>query len=1296
MPINEAEFQIRGVRDPHLAVHASSALPVWLWANDGTRILWANPAGAAVFGARNSTALAARTFGPADQHRRQVARLAGGLALNGTARLERLRGFGMSLGLLLTCACTRLVFTGGGIGVLVSALTSVGRVIPYNERVQRLIDDIDAPVAAFTSEGRLLAANSAAAPLLTTVQTEAVADLSALSLDQARQAALRDGRADATISIGHTLLQRVGQGADVALLAFVTPPTQTPAGSAPDPIEKPEAAAANPVPWDVQTLDDVELSAVAIPNAPAEAPPHKIPLAAHTAEAPDAAPIMEAVIAAPADSAAPTPPAVPEHATDTLAHEAPPHQESTPHSDERAVHHDDNPAVDVAASPDVAPTAHMLTEPPGAGAPSAAPVDIEHTLAAPASEVRPAQQEIVPPSPAHHENSLALDSTSAPDIAPALHTLAERLTEFTAATITASTDHTADVQSSERAAPTEPVSAVAPDPPVDAPADRTPTPEATDPIASSDHPRDATTTTPLSLLDDTSAATRRHPLRFMWQMDEDGRFALGSDEFSRLIGPRTATGFGRLWSEIAVVFNLDPDGLVAAAIATRDTWSGITVNWPADGAGGRLPVELSGLPIYDRTRNFLGYRGFGVCRDLEALAHLAAQRRHDALHPAPPLRETQAMTQDTHKGTTTPDAMDNADPETPQDPVHTATDALPSSLPTQTDHPVDSPKNVVPFRPVTDLKTPTLTPVENNAFNELARQLASRLETERLELDARDKATVISPELFASATDDANPVAPDHASTSAAATAPDSERLASPRIHTPPQANSRRDTLLYDRMPLGILVYRLDRLLYANKAFLDRVGYSDLQALAAAGGLDALYVEPGADGGGSTSDEGTPVQIAATGRGDAPTEARLHGVSWDGDAAHALIFSAPRAAPAGPAGASSAPPTAAIPAAPIEIDTRAEELGTILDATDDGILIFDAEGRVLTCNRGAEIMFGYDDRDIVQHNLIGLFAPDSHNALNDDLAGLKAGRAPQRREVKGRARSGDTLALALTIGRTTATGERFFAVCRNLASLRTEDAQKAEPPKPDLDAASAKRQADRAANARADILARISHEVRTPLNSIIGFADVMIEERFGALGNERYVAYMKDIRAAGERVLAIISDLLDLSRAETGKLDLTFTRHDLNDMVEKCVTIMQPQANRERIIIRTSLAHALPPVMADAGALRQIVLNLVGNSIHVARAGGQVIVSTALTDLGDVVLRIRDTGRGLNHSEMEAALEQFRNPAADQLAQDNVGINLSLTRALVEANQAQFHIKSAPQSGTLVEIAFTPKAAQAV
>src|SRR3954454_4859522 len=86
---------------------------------------------------------------------------------------------------------------------------------------------------------------------------------------------------------------------------------------------------------------------------------------------------------------------------------------------------------------------------------------------------------------------------------------------------------------------------------------------------------------------------------------------------------------------------------------------------------------------------------------------------------------------------------------------------------------------------------------------------------------------------------------------------------------------------------------------------------------------------------------------------------------------------------------------------------------------------------------------------------------------------------------------------------------------------------------------------------------------------------------------------------------------------------------------------MQPQANRERIIIRSSLAHALPAVVADGRALRQIVLNLIGNSIHLADAGGQVIVSTALSDSGEVVLRVRDTGDGLNDNDVAAALEPF-------------------------------------------------------
>jgi signal transduction histidine kinase len=226
------------------------------------------------------------------------------------------------------------------------------------------------------------------------------------------------------------------------------------------------------------------------------------------------------------------------------------------------------------------------------------------------------------------------------------------------------------------------------------------------------------------------------------------------------------------------------------------------------------------------------------------------------------------------------------------------------------------------------------------------------------------------------------------------------------------------------------------------------------------------------------------------------------------------------------------------------------------------------------------------------------------------------------------------------------------------------------------------------------MLARISHELRAPLNAIIGFTDVMIAERFGALGNDRYVDYMKDIRASGQRVISFIDDMLDLTRVETGKLDLSFTSQNLNEMVENCVAVMQPQANRERIIIRTSLAHTLPLVVADQRALRQIAMNLIGNSIHLAKAGGQVIVSTALSDFGEVVLRVRDSGQAMNDNQVAAALEPFRTRGASEAA-DVSAVSLSLTKALAEANRAQFHIKPGPHTGTLVEVVFSRTVARA-
>jgi PAS domain S-box-containing protein len=778
------------------------------------------------------------------------------------------------------------------------------------------------------------------------------------------------------------------------------------------------------------------------------------------------------------------------------------------------------------------------------------------------------------------------------------------------------------------------------------------------------------------------AAPRRHPMRFMWQMDADGRFSLGSDAFTRLIGLHTAAGFGRPWAEIANVFSLDPEGLVVRAIATRESWSGIVVNWPADD-GSRLPVELSGLPIHDAMRDFVGYRGFGVCRDVEGLARLDVLRSQeffndppsaDMMSPeiGPALAGTSISPPphiaDTSLNSTTPvsSSSDTAQTTDQDTPVETPNDLLQEVPPVS--------PNVVPFRPLGETRAPVLTPVENSAFDELARQLSARLEGENGLIEAAERSG--APHAVTAAAEMAEaPVAPP-------------SWLAEPE--PPARGESKRDKMLLDLLPTGVMIYRLDRLLYANQAFLERMGYPSLHALEQAGGVDALYVEPGVPSTSSTSDTGTPVRISSP---EVPSagaiDARLHTINWDNDSAHALIFAgafaeavvAPPVAP--PAIAAAEPPAAAAPEPSTAGQVHAEELAAILDTSADGILMFDALGNIHSCNRSAESLFGYEGAALTQRNLASLFAPESEDVVKQYLESLGnsavASLLEHGNEIQGRTQNGDLVPLSMTIGRTQANGPNFFAVFRDLSQIKKGESELRE----------AQRLADRTANAKADLLARISHEIRTPLNAIIGFAEVMISERFGALGNERYIEYMKDVRTSGQRVVAVLDDMTDLSRIETGKLDLAFTSQNLNDLVESCVAVMQPQASRERIIIRTSLAQMLPPVVADGPALRQITMNLIGNSIHLTNAGGQVIVSTALTDFGEVALRIRDSGPGLNDNEVAAAMEPFRHQAPlDQSTE--AAVSLSLTKALVEANRAQFNIKTGGiRSGTLVEVVFS-------
>jgi PAS domain S-box-containing protein len=407
-----------------------------------------------------------------------------------------------------------------------------------------------------------------------------------------------------------------------------------------------------------------------------------------------------------------------------------------------------------------------------------------------------------------------------------------------------------------------------------------------------------------------------------------------------------------------------------------------------------------------------------------------------------------------------------------------------------------------------------------------------------------------------------------------------------------------------------------------------------------------------------------------------PVDIRIQAIEWDGAPATLTTFRRPES--------DLNPRLRAMEADLRDRELETRELRTILDTATDGVAVLDGQGAIVSLNRSAEALFGYEQADVAGESFTSLLERESHPAALDYLEGLKSNGVASvmndGREFIGRARQGGSIPLYMTLGRIASTGEqKFCAVLRDLTPWKKVERE--------IDAA--RKNAEHASALKSDFLAKVSHEIRTPLNAILGFAEVILEERFGPIGNERYKDYLKDIHSSGAHVMSLVNDLLDLSKIEAGKLELTFGSVDANRIVSECISLMQPQANRDRVIIRSSLAQRLPNIVADERSLRQIVLNLLSNAVKFNEAGGQVIVSTALTDAGHAVIRIRDTGIGMSDSELQVAMEPFRQIATARRA-GGTGLGLPLTKALVEANRASFTIKSKQNDGTLIEVAFPP------
>ena len=237
----------------------------------------------------------------------------------------------------------------------------------------------------------------------------------------------------------------------------------------------------------------------------------------------------------------------------------------------------------------------------------------------------------------------------------------------------------------------------------------------------------------------------------------------------------------------------------------------------------------------------------------------------------------------------------------------------------------------------------------------------------------------------------------------------------------------------------------------------------------------------------------------------------------------------------------------------------------------------------------------------------------------------------------------------------------------------------------------ARRRAEDASLAKSRFLATMSHELRTPLNAILGFSEVMKEEVLGSLQNQTYRDYAGDIHASGRHLLTLINEILDLSRIEAGRYELSEEALLLGDIVEESRHLLGLRAKSRGLQVSLEIQPGLPKVWADERAMRQVVLNLMSNAIKYTHPGGEIVVRVGWTARGGQYASVGDNGPGIPEAEIPVVLASFgRGSLAIKTAEQGSGLGLPIVKGLIELHGGTLTLTSKLREGTEVVVTLPP------
>jgi signal transduction histidine kinase len=455
--------------------------------------------------------------------------------------------------------------------------------------------------------------------------------------------------------------------------------------------------------------------------------------------------------------------------------------------------------------------------------------------------------------------------------------------------------------------------------------------------------------------------------------------------------------------------------------------------------------------------------------------------------------------------------------------------------------------------------------------------------------------------------------------------------------------NLSGETFILNRLPLGILVFRDQQVLFANRALTDLTGYDSIESLRAVG-LTAIF--PSEEAGAA----GPVTQLVRRDGVLAAVNARLQSITWHGRPALMLSASA--------AENRFGHETAVRAFAQLAAET-----------TDDGFIAADPTGTVTSVSLHGRIVLGATEEEIVGRPLASFIDPGQLTELRQFLE-RPARFAETARPAIVFTGTNPNVRLALFAQGQAGIVTGYFALLRKLSTPPIPTAI----PKP-------------ADDVEPSMLTRISRSVRRPLNTVIGFADIIRSAAFGSIENQRYLEYAQDIRTAGTEIATLIDELDDYARLKDGRYPAEPDDIDLATLLESCLARVRPQAGEARVLVRSGVSEELPHITADRASLTQAVLNLLASAIDQTPPGGSVILSAQRGDDGSLVVNVRDNGEV--RTDLGERFVVFRDGVGkdgETLQPVRSSVGLALTRSLLAVNALSLSVDPAAGSGNLFSL----------